>query len=494
MVWYSQGVLENSATSRIHRSSRAAGALVGSAVGDALGAPFEFGPPGAFSARFPRPARGSGTEMCGGGLWQPGEVTDDTQMALLVATSLVERGDLDEADLFDRFRTWAAADPQDVGNQTRAVLGSGRPWDVAAAEHFARSGRAAGNGSLMRTTPAAIRFAREGREATMDAARRISALTHGDPSAGEGCAVFHELVRVALDGGDPLAAVPEALEAVADEHRARWATVLAPGWTPEQATESNGAVWPTLGQAVWALRQGGGVEAVLRRVVDLGGDTDTVAAVAGGLAGAVYGMGGIPIRWASAVHGRVPGHGDRVWRLADLQQLAAALDGGAQQSYDPGVIPRIGPREVLPGIWAGNLDGARYSEEDFAVISLCRLGEPFTHPLHRMAYIADNEANADLDGMLADVLDDMVALRAEGHRLLVHCHGGASRTGLVLRAWLVRQEGMSVQEATAHVAQRWEHLGLWNDSFTAALTRLEASCTADDGVDGAAVLREEGNG
>src|SRR3954465_11991019 len=95
---------------RMHRSHRVAGALVGSAVGDALGAPFEFGPPGAFSARFPAPARGVHTEMCGGGSlgWAPGEFTDDTQMALMVACSLVENGGLSEADLFDRFRTWLA--------------------------------------------------------------------------------------------------------------------------------------------------------------------------------------------------------------------------------------------------------------------------------------------------------------------------------------------------------------------------------------------------
>ncbi|MGY1915862.1 ADP-ribosylglycohydrolase family protein [Blastococcus sp. SYSU DS0973] len=299
-------------------------------------------------------------------------------------------------------------------------------------------------------------------------------MTHGDPSAGEGCAIFHELMRVALDGSDPLAAIPSALEAVAPEHRERWATVLAPSWTPTDATESNGAVWPTLGQAVWALRNGRDFAEVLRLVIDLGGDTDTVACVAGGLAGAVYGMGGIPSRWASVVHGQVPGHGDKVWRLSDLQQLAAALDGGVQRNYDPGVIPRIGPTEVLPGIWAGNLDGARYSDDDFAVISLCRLGEPFPHPVHRMAYIADNEHNADLDVMLADVLDDMAALRDEGHRLLVHCHGGASRTGLVLRGWLVREKGMSVGEATAHVAGRWPHLGLWNES-------LRQPCSASGG-------------
>ena len=58
-------------------------------------------------------------------------------------------------------------------------------------------------------------------------------------------------------------------------------------------------------------------------------------------------------------------------------------------------------------------------------------------------------------------------------RVLVHCHGGASRTGLVLRGWLRRTEGMSVDEATEHVAERWPHLGLWNASFTAALERVE---------------------
>src|SRR5215203_5929018 len=108
------------------RAHRVAGALVGSVVGDALGAPFEFGPPGQFTARFPAPARGSKTEMCGGGSlgWEPGEFTDDTQMALLVAQSLVDRDGLDEADVFDRFRVWLRAGPPNVGNQTRAVLGS----------------------------------------------------------------------------------------------------------------------------------------------------------------------------------------------------------------------------------------------------------------------------------------------------------------------------------------------------------------------------------
>src|SRR5918998_4378354 len=145
-------------TRRMHRSHRVAGALVGSAVGDALGAPFEFGPPRQFSSRFPVPARGAKTEMCGGGALgrEPGEFTDDTQMALLVAESLLENDGLDEADLFGRFVRWAEAEPPDIGEQTRAVLRSGRPWDVAAAEHLATTGHAAGHGSRIRATPAAL--------------------------------------------------------------------------------------------------------------------------------------------------------------------------------------------------------------------------------------------------------------------------------------------------------------------------------------------------
>jgi ADP-ribosyl-[dinitrogen reductase] hydrolase len=456
------------------RSHRVAGALIGSAVGDALGAPFEFGPPGQFSARFPTEARGVATEMCGGGSlrWEPGEFTDDTQMALLTAWSLLERGGLDEADVFDRFRRWAQAEPPDIGSQTRVVLGSGRPWDVAATEYFQLHGHAAGNGSLMRATPAAIRFSREGRGLTMDAARRISALTHGDPAAGEGCAVFAELVRVALDGGDPLAAVPAALQHVAPEHRDRWAAVLAPDWTPDRATESNGAVWPTLGQAVWALRRGRSFAEVLRLVIDLGGDTDTGAEVAGGLAGAVYGIAGIPIRWTSVVHGRVPGHGERVVRLADLHHLAAALDGSTTPPYEAPETRGLEPREVADGVWAADLDGARHSSPDFAVVSLCRTGSRFPHEVQRFAYLTDDDANSELDAVLADVLDDIAALRAEGKPVLVHCFAGQSRTGLVLRAWLRRTQGLSAAEATEQVRQRWPHLSEWNSAFTAALERV----------------------
>ncbi|MFI9308837.1 ADP-ribosylglycohydrolase family protein [Streptomyces triculaminicus] len=313
---------------RVERYRRAAGAVVGSAVGDALGAPFEFGAAGVFSARFPEAGRGG--EMCGGGGWDPGEATDDTQMAVHVGESLLECGGLDPADVFGRFRRWAADEPKDIGLQTEDVLTNGLPWDRAAAAHFESNLRAAGNGALMRATTSAVHFAREGRRATMDAGRRIAALTHGDRAAWEGTAIFHELVRVALAGADPLEALPEVLAQVHPEHRERYATVLAPSWHPDDATEFNGAVWPCLGSAVWALRTTGSYEAAVRAAVDLGGDTDTVAAVTGGLAGAVHGYDAIPERWRDVVHVPLPGSGGRVLRLPELLTLAECLAGAAE--------------------------------------------------------------------------------------------------------------------------------------------------------------------
>lgn len=311
------------------RVERAVGAAVGSAVGDALGAPFEFGAAGVFSARFPEP--GCGGEMCGGGGWEPGEATDDTQMAVCVGESLVERGGLDLPDVFARFRRWAAADPKDIGLQTEDVLTNGLPWDRAAEEHFRTNRRAAGNGALMRAATSGVYFAGRGRAATMDAGRRLAALTHGDPGAWEGTAIFHELLRVALDGADLVEAIPATLAAAHPDHRERYAIVLGPDWRPEQATEFNGAVWPCLGSAVWAVRTTGSYEEAVRAAIDLGGDTDTVAAVTGALAGAVHGAGAIPQRWTTPLHVPLPGFGGRVLRFSDLLTLAGRLADSAER-------------------------------------------------------------------------------------------------------------------------------------------------------------------
>lgn len=299
------------------RIDRVVGAVLGSAAGDALGAPYEFGPGGQLTAR--------GEEMRGGGGWDPGEATDDTQMAVLVGESLLDHGGLELPDVFRRFQCWAAGGPKDIGLQTEDVLTNGEPWDLAAALHFQLNARAAGNGSLMRASTSAVYFAAAGRQATMDAARRIAALTHGDRAAWEGTAVLHELVRVALDGADPLAALPATLGLVCPSARERYERVLAADWHPDLATEFNGAVWPCLGSAVWALRTTTGFAEAVRAAVDLGGDTDTVAAVTGTLAGARYGAAAIPRQWTDPLHVPLPGFGGRVLRADDLRALARRL-------------------------------------------------------------------------------------------------------------------------------------------------------------------------
>src|ERR1044072_4949889 len=174
----------------------------------------------------------------------------------------------------------------------------------------------------MRSSTAPVHFASDGQQTTMDAARRIAALTHGDRAAWEGTAVFHELLRLALHGDDPLATLPGVLDLVHSEHRDRFAAVLAAGWHPDQATEFNGAVWPCLGSAVWALRTTGTFEEAVRAAIDLGGDTAAVAAVTGGLAGACYGLDAIPARWTEPLHVPLPGFGDRTLRLPELLHLS----------------------------------------------------------------------------------------------------------------------------------------------------------------------------
>jgi hypothetical protein len=136
------------------------------------------------------------------------------------------------------------------------------------------------------------------------------------------------VVRLALDGADPLSALPETVDRIHPDHRDRYAAILAPGWHPSMATEFNGAVWACLASAVWALRTTADYESALRVAIDLGGDTDTVAAVTGGLAGAVYGAEAIPARWTERLHVPVPGWGGRVLRHADLVAMAVRLNAG----------------------------------------------------------------------------------------------------------------------------------------------------------------------
>ncbi len=178
------------------------------------------------------------------------------------------------------------------------------------------------------------------------------------------------------------------------------------------------------------------------------------------------------MRWTSDLNGTIPGHGGKRWALQDLHYLAGQLDGRRGDRHVPAPSGGIEPREVARGIWASDLDGAKASDPALAVISLCRTGDLFPHQIQRFAYLVDDDSNSEIDFVLNDILADMTALRNDGQEILVHCFGGMSRTGLVLRAWLRHTEGVSADEATQRIQEAWPHLGLWNDSFTDVLSRL----------------------
>ena len=313
-------------------TDRIAGVLVAAAAGDALGAGYEFG-----SAPFDGTAA-----MIGGGLgpFAPGEWTDDTAMAVGVA-EVAATGRVDLTAIAGRFLDWFATDPPDVGNQTRAVLGAagGDPAAVARASalRFAtHPGGSAGNGALMRT--GAVALANLGDDPALVAdAVAVSALTHGDPVSGEACALWCIAIDRAvrerrLDG------IHDGLASLPDDRAAFWRQRLteAEAGPPERFTP-NGYVVTALQAAHAAIhatpvpddRPADHLQHTLHRVIGIGDDTDTTAAIAGQLLGARWGASAVPAGWQRMLHGW-PG-----LRADDLSRRAVRTAGGGAPDADP---------------------------------------------------------------------------------------------------------------------------------------------------------------
>ncbi len=305
--------------------------LLGQAAGDALGVPYEFATP---------PGPGELAVMRGGGLgpYAPGEWSDDTQMAICIARVSSTGVDLRTEDALDAvaagFEEWYVRGASDVGVQTRTVLntarGLGRPaarLRAAAAELHRKSGRTAGNGALMRTGVVGL-VALDDRVATAEAARAVAEITHADPLAAESCILWSEAVRVAVTRAelDPRA----GLDLLPADRRGPWADWLdaAERTAPADAGHAfsgNGFTVTAL-QAAWhaiVTTPGHGLVDALQAAVRIGGDADTVAAIAGALLGARWGAAAVPPEWRAAVHGW-PG-----LRAADLERLALATAEGA---------------------------------------------------------------------------------------------------------------------------------------------------------------------
>lgn len=286
------------------RADRIMGAMVGAAAGDALGAGYEFGPP------LPD---NRAVEMIGGGSfgWEPGEWTDDTSMAIPILRALAAGHTLEvETTLDGVVAEWVgwSRTAKDVGAQTASVLGelavpTAKAARAASRGLHERTGRSAGNGSLMRTAPVSLAKLGDGREAELVAvARAVSGLTHFDSDAGDACALWCLAIRHAVRTGD--LDLTGQLRWLPQRSRQRWSELIveAEARQPREFTR-NGWVIEALQGAWSAIVHGDGLVDILERAVRGGYDTDTVAAIAGALAGAALGASAVPEQWRATVHG-----------------------------------------------------------------------------------------------------------------------------------------------------------------------------------------------
>lgn len=290
---------------------RAVGALVGLAVGDAIGTTVEFRERGTFDPVI---------DMVGGGPFdlRPGEWTDDTSMALCLADSLIERGRLDEGDLLRRFCRWFRDGENsitgrcfDIGNVTATAL---THFEQAGDIHAGPTDRmTAGNGSLMRLSPVAVRYWNDP-DRLRDTARRQSYTTHGAHEAVDSCEAFAAILAAAIQG-KPLTDVLSAScgHPLCDGVQA----IIEGSWWGKHrdGIRSSGYVLHSLEAALWCVGSSGSFSEAVLKAVNLGDDADTTAATVGQLAGAFYGLLGIPERWRTTLawNGRIEGLADRLF-------------------------------------------------------------------------------------------------------------------------------------------------------------------------------------
>lgn len=286
---------------------RAVGSVLASAAGDALGSQYEFGPSLGDDLT---PAFGIGYFGHAVGEW-----TDDTSMAMPLLQALAAGRSLDDADVLGgivgEWMVWSSTS-RDVGAQTRSVLKRLNRHDtsehaaLAASETIHRlNGKSAGNGSLMRTGPVALGYLDRSPADLAAAAARVSNLTHWEDDNADACALWCLAIRHAILTGE--LNVHRGLDEIPLARRDRWGGLIdeavAPGMHPRDFADGNGWVVRAFQGALAAVAGATSLVDALARAVRGGHDTDTVAAIAGSLAGAVYGGSGVPPEWQHVLHG-----------------------------------------------------------------------------------------------------------------------------------------------------------------------------------------------
>jgi len=280
--------------------SRARGAFIGMAIGDALGAPAEFMTRGEIREKY-----GVLQEMVGGG-WlrlKPGQVTDDTDMALCIARGIAGAGGWSLTGIADNLAAWLKSKPIDVGDTCRRGI---RNYMLKGVTESPPNEWDGGNGAAMRMLPVALFTLGDSRlqeSCTLQQAH----LTHNHALSDAACISIGTLVHLALTGRSMARMRREA-----DNLVAGFPTF---GFEPYKGL-ATGYVVDTMQTVFHCFFRSRSFEGCLIDTVSQGGDADTTAAIAGALAGAYYGEESIPARWRRKLDQKI---------LAEIVELAEAM-------------------------------------------------------------------------------------------------------------------------------------------------------------------------
>lgn len=306
-----------------YKRKKGVSAILGLVVGDALGVPVEFVSRAELKENPLSDMVGYGTHSQPKGTW-----SDDSSMVVATMEWFAEKGEeeLDFSELMDKFSQWIMygeytpyGEMFDCGISTnRAILNYGR--GICPTECGGKSEFDNGNGSLMRILPAAIWYESSlAFKATEQAEQiyNISALTHGHARSKAGCLLYSKLVAdiINMPDEDKFAVLERSIGyyrefltkekdaeivAEAEKYHRLW-DVEAFRNLPEESIKSSGYIVDTLEAAIWCFLNTNSYKECVLKAVNLGDDTDTVGAVAGGLAGLYYGSEGIPTEWLECI-------------------------------------------------------------------------------------------------------------------------------------------------------------------------------------------------
>jgi ADP-ribosylglycohydrolase len=283
------------------QANRAQGCLLGQLAGDALGSLVEFQSPEEILRRYPNGVR----ELADGGTWNTiaGQPTDDSEMALLLARLLIERGTYDPKAAIKAYRFWLDSEPFDCGMTiANSLRGCPNPDSQA-------------NGAMMRISPLGIFGANHPLETVGKWAEQDAALTHPNPVCRQANVLFAMAIAHSIASGCNVEELYQNIRQWANDMAvdpALMATVLgADQVPPADYVQQQGWVLIAFRNALWQLLNAPGFEAGVVDTVMRGGDTDTNAAICGALLGSVYGFDAIPAQWVDRVLSCRPKAGNR---------------------------------------------------------------------------------------------------------------------------------------------------------------------------------------